>query len=166
MTIPWPRRTTPAQQRGVAAIDQVIARRPSTKPSTKPADTSLPYAMSPPASADEARQRVQQLVEGLLPDGVDEGTGAALDKLITSWTAGWLAGIDAQHADRTAAIDQLIGTAKELVADARAAHDHQALRLEIARQEHGDARRRLGGMPAQPVRPHGVAGADPIGEIR
>lgn len=152
MTIlPWPRRNTTAQQRGVADIDEV-PRGP------------LPYAMSPPASAGEARQRVQQLVEGLLPDGVDEGTGAALDKLITSWAAGWLAGIDAQHADRTAAIDRLIGAAKEQLADARAVHDHQALRLEIARQEQLDARRRLGGVPPQPMHPHPAVDADPDGQ--
>ncbi len=161
MTIPWPRRTTDAR-REATATNRMISRNPSGSPSGSPSGNPLPYAMTQPASAEQARQRVQQLVEGLLPDGVDEGTGAALDRLITSWAAGWLAGIDAQHADRTAAIDRLIGAAKEQVADARAVHNHETLRLEIARQEHSDARRRLGGMPAQPVRP---AGGGAIGEI-
>lgn len=152
MTMSWPRRSTAAQQQRPASDRSRLSQRP--------------YSMMPPASADEARQRVQQLVEGLLPDGVDEGTGAALDKLITSWAAGWLAGIDTQHADRTAEIDGLIGAAKEQVTDARAAHEHQALRLEIARQEHLDTRQRLGGTPPQSLRVPDTAAADHTGEIR
>lgn len=152
MTMSWPRRSTAARQRRSAADQGHLSQQP--------------YTMTPPASADEARQRVQQLVEGLLPDGVDEGTGAALDKLITSWAAGWLAGIDTQHADRTAEIDGLIAAAKEQVTDARAEHEHQALRLEIARQEHLDARQRLGGTPPQSLRAPATAAADRTGEGR
>ncbi|MPZ65133.1 MAG: hypothetical protein GEU83_06330 [Pseudonocardiaceae bacterium] len=152
MTMSWLRRSTASQQ-----------RRPATDQSHP---SERPYAMTPPASADEARQRVQELVEGLLPDGVDEGTGTALDKLITSWAAGWLAGIDTQHADRTAAIDGLISAANEQITDARAAHEHQALRLEIARQEQLDTRQRLGGTPPRSLRPPDIAATDPTWERR
>lgn len=155
MSTLWPRRSTTAAQRGITDIERMITRTPT--------DHSLPYAMSPPVSADDARQRVKQLVDGLLPDGVDEGTGAALDRLITSWVAGWLAGIDAQHADRTAAIDQLIGAARERVADARAEHDHLAFRLETARQDERDARLRLGGAPSPAQRD---SDTDRTGELR
>lgn len=152
MTMTWPRRSTASRQRG---------------PGTDPGHLSQrPYEMTPPASADEARQRVQELVEGLLPDGVDEGTGAALDKLITSWAAGWLAGIDTQHADRTASIDSLIVAANEHVTDARAAHEHDAHRLEIARQEQFDARERLGGTPPQSPRRHDTVITYPAEQVR
>ncbi len=160
MTMLRPRRTTTARKAGFADTPQ------------SGGSTLLPYTMASPASAHDARQRVQQLVEELLPDGVDEGTGAALDRLIASWAAGWLAGIDAEHADHTGAIDRLIGSAREQVADARAAHEHQALRLEIARQEHIDARQRLGGTPPQAateqraVTGYGTGRADQAEEIR
>lgn len=139
MTMLRPRRTTTAREAG-------FADTPQSAGSALP-----PYTMASPASAHEARRRVEQLVEGLQPGGVDEGTGAALDRLIASWAAGWLAGIDAEHADHTGTIDRLIGSAREQVADARADHEHQALRLEIARQEHTDTRQRLGGTPPRPV---------------
>lgn len=122
--------------------------------------TPVSYPMTPPHDADEARQRVRQLVEALQPDGVDEGTGAALDPLIQSWTAGWLAGIDAEHTHHTAGIDVQIGSAKELLARARSAHEHDLYRLELALRDHAEARRMLGDEfgpmrvpPAGPERP-------------
>lgn len=102
------------------------------------------YPMTPPHDADQARQRVRQLVEALQPDGVDEGTGAALDPLIQSWTAGWLAGIDSEHTDHTAEIDVQFGAAKEQLARARSIHDNDLYRLELARRDHAEARRMLG----------------------
>ncbi len=102
------------------------------------------YSMTPPHDADGARRRVRQLVEALQPDGVDEGTGAALDPLIQSWTAGWLAGIDSEHTDHTAAIDLQVGAAKEQVARARSSHEHDVYLLELARRDHAEARRMLG----------------------
>ncbi len=102
------------------------------------------YPMTPPHDADQARQQVRELVESLQPDGVDEGTGAALDPLIQSWIAGWLAGIDSEHTDHTGAIDVQVGSAKEQVARARSAHDHDLYRLELARRDHAEARRMLG----------------------
>jgi len=106
--------------------------------------TPVSYPMAPPHDAETARQRVRQLVEALRPDGIDEGTGAALDPLIQSWTAGWLAGIDAEHTDHTAAIDLRIGSAKEQVARAQSTHEHDLYRLELARRDHTEARRLLG----------------------
>jgi len=117
------------------------------------------YPMTPPHDADRARQRVRELVEALQPDGLDEGTGAALDPLIQSWTAGWLAGIDSEHTDHTGVIDVQVGSAKEQVARARSAHDHDLYRLELARRDHAEARRMLGDesgpvrMPAGPEHP-------------
>ncbi len=109
-----------------------------------PEQALVSYSMTPPHDADEARKRVRELVEALQPDGIDEGTGAALDPLIQSWAAGWLAGIDAEHSDHTAAIDVQIGLAKEQVARARSTHDHDLYRLELARRDHAEARRMLG----------------------
>ncbi len=157
MTMLRPRRTTTSREAGFADTHHGARNAP------------LPYTMASPASADDARQRVQHLVEGLLPDGVDEGTGAALDRLIASWTAGWLAGIDAEHADHTAAIDRLIGAAREEVVDARAEYEHQAFRLKIARQEQVEARLRLGGTPPQSTRSQSAAigyATDPAEELR
>jgi len=102
------------------------------------------YPMTAPHDADKARQQVRELVEALQPAGIDEGTGAALDPLIQSWTAGWLAGIDSEHTEHTAAIDVQFGAAKEQLARAQSIHDNDLYRLELARRDHAEARRMLG----------------------
>ena len=102
----------------------------------------MPYPNQATPDVSAARGRVRTLVGELL-DGVDEGTGAALDPLIASWASGWLSRIDSQHADHQAVIDRLVGGARQQLADAEASHERDRRALAIARQDYEEARERL-----------------------
>lgn len=103
----------------------------------------MPYPNQPTPDVAAARGRVRSLVDGML-DGVDEGSGRALDPLIASIASGWLARIDSQHADHHAVIDRLVGGARRQLAEAEAAHERDRRALEIARRDYAEARERLG----------------------
>ena len=102
----------------------------------------MPYPNQATPDVGAARGRVRSLVSELL-EGVDEGTGAALDPLIASWASGWLARIDSQHADHQAVIDRLVGGARQQLADAEASHERDRRALAIARRDYDEARDRL-----------------------
>ncbi|MFC5141868.1 hypothetical protein ACFPK1_26790 [Actinomycetospora rhizophila] len=108
----------------------------------------MPYPNQATPDVAAARGRVRALVEGML-DGVDEGSGRALDPLIASIASGWLARVDSQHADHHAVIDRLVGGARQQLAEAEAAHERDRRALEIARRDYAEARERLG----EPVGP-------------
>ena len=115
----------------------------------------MPYPNQATPDIGAARGRVRTLVAELL-EGVDEGTGGALDPLIASWASGWLSRIDSQHADHQAVIDRLVGGARQQLADAEAAHERDRRALAIARRDYDEARERLtepvGGDDATTVR--------------
>lgn len=102
----------------------------------------MPYPNQATPDVGTARGRVRTLVAELL-DGVDEGTGAALDPLIASWASGWLSRIDSQHADHQAVIDRLVGGARQQLAEAEAAHERDRRALAVARRDYEEARERL-----------------------
>jgi hypothetical protein len=102
----------------------------------------MPYPNQATPDVGAARGRVRTLVQDLL-DGVDEGTGGALDPLIASWASGWLSRIDSQHADHQAVVDRLVGGARQQLADAEAAHERDRRALAIARRDYEEARERL-----------------------
>ena len=102
----------------------------------------MPYPNQATPDIGAARGRVRTLVAELL-EGVDEGTGGALDPLIASWASGWLSRIDSQHADHQAVIDRLVGGARQQLADAEAAHERDRRALAIARRDYDEARERL-----------------------
>jgi hypothetical protein len=103
----------------------------------------MPYPNQATADITEARRRVRSLVHELL-DGVDEGSGDALDPLIASWASGWLARVDSQHADHQAVIDRLVGGARRQLAESEAAPERDRRALVVARSDYGSARERLG----------------------
>jgi hypothetical protein len=102
----------------------------------------MPYPNQATPDVGAARGRVRNLVQELL-EGVDEGTGGALDPLIASWASGWLARIDSQHADHQAVVDRLVGGARQQLAEAEAAHERDRRALAIARRDYEEARERL-----------------------
>jgi hypothetical protein len=120
----------------------------------------MPYPNQASPDVAAARGRVRALVNDLLPNAVDEGTGAALDPLIASWSSGWLARIDSEHADHHAVIDRLVGGARQQLADAEANHERDRRALEIARLDYADARDRLMESPRTPAVRPGVAEDD------
>ncbi|PVZ08012.1 hypothetical protein [Actinomycetospora cinnamomea] len=116
----------------------------------------MPYPNQATPDVGTARGRVRTLVGELL-EGVDEGTGAALDPLIASWASGWLSRIDSQHADHQAVIDRLVGGARQQLAEAEASHERDRRALAIARRDYEEARERLTepvGAPAEPAPRH------------
>lgn len=115
----------------------------------------MPYPNQATPDVGAARGRVRQLVGDLVPNAVDEGTGAALDPLIASWTSGWLSRTDSQHADHQAVIDRLVGGARQQLAEAEAAHERDRRALEIARHDYAQAREAL----IEPVEPETPASA-------
>ncbi|WP_328305134.1 hypothetical protein [Actinomycetospora sp. NBC_00405] len=128
----------------------------------------MPYPNQATPDIGAARGRVRTLVAELL-EGVDEGTGSALDPLIASWASGWLSRIDSQHADHQAVIDRLVGGARQQLADAEAAHERDRRALAIARRDYDDARERLtepvgGEDDRQPVRRDAGRHADRTGD--
>jgi hypothetical protein len=102
----------------------------------------MPYPNQATPDVGTARGRVRTLVAELL-DGVDEGTGGALDPLIASWASGWLSRIDSQHADHQAVVDRLVGGARQQLAEAEAAHERDRRALAVARRDYEEARERL-----------------------
>jgi hypothetical protein len=127
----------------------------------------MPYPNQASPDVGAARGRVRSLVQELL-DGVDEGTGGALDPLIASWASGWLSRIDSQHADHQAVIDRLVGGARQQLAEAEAAHERDRRALAIARRDYEEARERLtepvgaaaAAGPSGPSGPSASPGAD------
>lgn len=112
----------------------------------------MPYPNQATPDVGAARGRVRTLVQELL-EGLDEGTGGALDPLIASWASGWLSRIDSQHADHQAVIDRLVGGARQQLAEAEAAHERDRRALAIARRDYDEARERLTEpVSAQPAR--------------
>lgn len=121
----------------------------------------MPYPNQATPDVGAARGRVRQLVGDLVPHAVDEGTGAALDPLIASWTSGWLSRVDSQHADHYAVIDRLVGGARQQLAEAEAAHERDRRALEIARRDYAEARERLlEPVEAEPPTTHRSRGSD------
>jgi hypothetical protein len=115
----------------------------------------MPYPNQASPDVGTARGRVRTLVAELL-DGVDEGTGGALDPLIASWASGWLSRIDSQHADHQAVVDRLVGGARQQLAEAEAAHERDRRALAVARRDYEEARERL----AEPLGGSGGSSGD------
>ncbi|MDX3455458.1 hypothetical protein PV396_26575 [Streptomyces sp. ME02-8801-2C] len=82
------------------------------------------YRMAPSADLGTARETLRQLVGELAPDGIDAGTGAALDHLVDAWAAQWIARLDAEHTMREAVCDHLVGVAAEELSATQTALRH------------------------------------------
>jgi hypothetical protein len=78
---------------------------------------AVPFDMPPDPDRGSVLQRVRQLTESL--DGaIDEGTGSALDRLIESWIARWIATVEAGYADHCAVISVYRGQAGQRLTEA------------------------------------------------
>ena len=120
----------------------------------------MPYPNQATPDVGAARGRVRQLVGDLVPNAVDEGTGAALDPLIASWTSGWLSRTDSQHADHQAVIDRLVGGARRAAGRGRGGPERDRRALEIARRDYAQAREAL----LEPAEPAPTPSAPDAGE--
>jgi hypothetical protein len=73
---------------------------------------SLAFDLPPAPDRGTVMQRVRQLIEAL-HGALDEGTGPALDLLIESWVASWIATVNTEYVDHTAVIDVHYGQAAQ-----------------------------------------------------
>lgn len=108
---------------------------------------SLGQDMPPLPERGAVMQRVRQLVEGL-EGAIDEGTGAALDRLIETWVAAWLASVDTEYVDACSVIDDHYGQASQVLVETQAALEHQTDKLARLSRIRDDAYARLAGTEA------------------
>ncbi len=107
---------------------------------------SAPFDMPPAPDRSLVMQRVRQIVESL-DGGIDEGTGAALDREIESWLAGWIAAIETEYTDHCAVISVHRAQASQWLADSEIHADHERAALGRIRADFTACRARLGGQP-------------------
>ncbi len=125
---------------------------------------AVPFDMPPDPERGTVLQRVRQITESL--DGaIDEGTGAALDRLIESWVAAWIATVETDYADHCAVINVHRGQASQWLTESTRISQHENEELERIRAAYLACRARLAG--EQPVPDHSSSEpTDTSGDLR
>lgn len=85
---------------------------------------AVPFDMPPAPERSMVLQRVRQITESL-EGAIDEGTGAALDPLIESWVAAWVATVEADYTDHCAVINVRRAQATQWLAESSIAASHE-----------------------------------------
>jgi len=105
---------------------------------------ALPFDMPPDPERGTVLQRVRQYVESL--DGaIDEGTGAALDRVIEAWVAEWIATVETGYTDHCAVIDVHRAQAAQWLTESIHTARHENEELERIRAAYLACRARLAG---------------------
>jgi hypothetical protein len=107
---------------------------------------AVPFDMPPPPERGTVRQRVRQITESL-EGAIDEGTGAALDRLINSWVVSWIATVEAEYTDHCGVIDVHRGQAAQWLAESTYTARHENDELKRIREAYLACRARLSGEP-------------------
>lgn len=105
---------------------------------------SVGQDMPPAPERGAVLQRVRQIVEGL-EGAIDEGTGTALDRLIETWVAAWLASVDTTYLDACSVVDVHHGQASQWLVETEATLEHETSKLGRLRRVRDDAHARLAG---------------------
>jgi hypothetical protein len=113
-----------------------------------------PFDMAPAPDRFQVMERVKDLTTDLR-GGIDEGTGASLDRLIESWTASWIAAVKSEAIDRRKEISIERGHATQRLTEARVAAEYEGEKLAEYRFDLYASRRRLTGESYRPARPIG-----------
>ncbi|MGV9676685.1 hypothetical protein ACWDSJ_15520 [Nocardia sp. NPDC003482] len=92
------------------------------------------HALAPTPDREAVMLRVRTEVERLA-DSIDEGTARALDLLIESWVAQWLAVVDTAYIDACSVVDVHYGQAAQLAVEAESALEFEGDRLDRARRD-------------------------------
>ncbi len=110
---------------------------------------AVPFDMPPDPERGTVLQRVRQITESL--DGaIDEGTGAALDRLIQSWVTTWIATVKADYTDHCAVINVHRGQAAQWLVEVTHTAEHENEELERIRAAYLASRARLAGEQPKP----------------
>ncbi len=105
---------------------------------------AVPFDMPPDPERNAIHQRVRQITESL-EGAIDEGTGAALDRLIESWVAAWIATVEADYTDHCTVINVRHAQATQWLAESRIAAEHELEELVRVRAAYLACRSRLAG---------------------
>jgi hypothetical protein len=105
---------------------------------------ALPFDMPPDPERGTVLQRVRQLTESL-EGAIDEGTGAALDPIISAWVAKWIATVEADYTDHCAVINVHRGQAAQWLIEATHVARHKNEELDRIRTAYLTCRGRLAG---------------------
>jgi hypothetical protein len=107
---------------------------------------AAPYDMPPAPERGTVLQRVRQLTESL-EEGIDEGTGASLDRLIESWTGSWIAIVEAEYTDHCGVLQVLRGQALEWLTESTRTARQARMDYSEVRADYLACKRRLTGEP-------------------
>jgi hypothetical protein len=115
---------------------------------------AVPFAMPPDPDRGAVLQRVRQITESL--DGaIDEGTGGALDPIIESWVATWIATVQTDYTDHCAVINVHRAQAAQWLVESTHTAQHENEELQRIRSAYLASRARLSGeQPVHPSTPH------------
>ena len=105
---------------------------------------AVPFDMPPDPERGTVLQRVRQLTESL-EGAIDEGTGAALDPIIESWVAKWIATVEADYTDHCAVINVHRGQAAQWLTESTHTARHENEELDRIRAAYLACRARLAG---------------------
>ena len=105
---------------------------------------AMPFDMPPASERGAVLERVRQLTESL-EGAIDEGTGAALDRLIESWVASWIATVEAEYIDHCAVISVHRGQAAQWLTESTLTALHENEELDRIRVAYLACRSRLAG---------------------
>ncbi len=107
---------------------------------------AMGFGMPPDPERGTVLQRVRQLTEAL--DGaIDEGTGQALDLIIESWVAAWIATVETAYTDHCGVISVHRGQAAQWLTESLDLARHENDELDRAREAYLACRTRLAGGP-------------------
>jgi hypothetical protein len=111
---------------------------------------AMPFDMPPAPERGTVLQRVRQITESL-EGAIDEGTGAALDRLIEAWAASWIATVEADYTDHCAVINVHRGQAAQWLTESNRTARHENEELERTRAAYLACRARLAGEQPGPT---------------
>lgn len=113
---------------------------------------AMPFDMPLAPERGTVRQRVRQITESL-EGAIDEGTGAALDRLTETWVASWIATVEADYTDHCAVINVHRGQAAQWLAESTRTAQHENEELGRIRDAYLACRARLAGEQPWPGHP-------------
>jgi hypothetical protein len=122
---------------------------------------AVPFDMPPDPERGTVLQRARQITESL-EGAIDEGTGGALDRLIESWVATWIATVNADYTDHCAVINVHRAQAAQWHVEAAHTAQYENEELQRIRAAYLASRARLAGeQPGNPSTLH----TDTSGEL-
>jgi hypothetical protein len=110
---------------------------------------ALGYDMPPDPVREAVLKRVEQMTQAL-GGAIDEGTGAALDGVIESWVAAWIASVETAYSDHCGVNSVHRSQASQWLTESTHKAQYERDELDRTRAAYLACRARLGGETAAP----------------